>query len=246
MTPPRLVLALCTSLALAATALVPPAGSSAVPASAAVTLSAPQQPAPAAPAPLPPASERRAFWNKEFEEGKALLQKDAAPLLVAAVQGRTPGTALDLGMGEGRNALHLAAQGWTVTGVDLADVAIAQALDKARARGLTLDGIVADLDVYDMGTAQWDLITSFYMHAWHRRSSTDVPARILRALKPGGLLVIEGFADPPNTYGFVPATLDEAFARLRILRNERVVDAAAWYVEEKTPLVRFVAEKPRH
>ncbi len=37
----------------------------------------------------------------------------------------------------------------------------------------------------------------------------------------------------------------EAAEQLRILRNERVVDAAAWYVEEKTPLVRFVAEKPR-
>jgi len=204
-----------------------------------------QQPAPAATTPASPLPDRRAFWNKEFEEGKALLQKDAAPLLVAAVQGRTPGTALDLGMGEGRNALHLSAQGWTVTGVDLADVAVAQALDKARNRGLTLEAIVADLDVYDMGTAQWDLITSFYMHAWHRRSNTDVPARVLRALKPGGLLVIEGFADPPNSYGFAPATLAETFGQLRILRNERVVDAAAWYVEEKTPLVRFVAEKPR-
>jgi SAM-dependent methyltransferase len=204
-----------------------------------------QAPAAAAPTPAPPTPDRRAFWNKEFEEGKALLQKEAAPLLVAAVEGRAPGTALDLGMGEGRNALHLAAQGWTVTGVDLADVAVAQALEKARARSLTLDGIVADLDAYDMGTAQWNLITSFYMHAWHRRSATDVPARILRALKPGGLLVIEGFADPPNQFGFVPASLAEAFAKLRILRNERVVDTAAWYVEEKTPLVRFVAEKPR-
>lgn len=190
-----------------------------------------QQPAPPAPAPAAPAPDRRAFWNKESDEGKALFQKDAAPLLVAAVQGR--------------NAVHLAAQGWTVTGVDLADVAVAQALEKAHARNLTLEAIVADLDAYDMGTAQWDLITSFYMHAWHRRSTTDVPARILRALKPGGLLVIEGFADPPNRLGFVPATLAEAFGQLRILRNERVVDTAAWYVEEKTPLVRFVAERAR-
>lgn len=204
-----------------------------------------QQPAPSVPAPAPPAPDQRARWNKAYEEGKALLQKDAAPLLVAAVQGRAPGTALDLGMGEGPNALHLAAQGWTVTGVDLADVAVTQALEKARTRNLTIEAIVSDLDIYHMGTAQWDLITSFYMHAWQRRSPTDVPARILRALRPGGLLVIEGFADPPNRLGFVPATLAEAFGQLRILRNERVVDAAALYVEEKTPLVRFVAEKPR-
>jgi SAM-dependent methyltransferase len=189
--------------------------------------------------------QRRAFWNKEFEEGKALLQKEAAPLLVSAVQGRTPGTALDLGMGEGRNTLYLAAHGWTATGVDLSDVAIAQAKRAAAARGVELRALQGDLDAFDMGTGQWDLVTSFYMHAWHRRSPTDVPRRIMDALRPGGLLVIEGFADPPNQFGFATETLASQFSGLRVLRNELVVDDAAWYATEKVPMVRFVAEKPR-
>jgi SAM-dependent methyltransferase len=187
----------------------------------------------------------REFWNKEFAEGKVLLQKEASPLLTAAIQGRTPGTALDLGMGEGRNAVYLADRGWQVTGVDLSDVAVDQASTKAQAQGLTLNAVVSDLDVFDFGKEQWDLITSFYMHAWHRRSKTDVPQRIYDALRPGGLLVIEGFAEPPNTAGYQSEQLARQFARLRMLRNETVSDHAAWYVQEKVPLVRFVAEKAR-
>lgn len=187
----------------------------------------------------------REFWNQEFADGKVLLQKEASPLLASAIEGRAPGAALDLGMGQGRNALFLADQGWHVTGVDLSDVAVEQASRSASAQGLTLNAVVGDLDAYDFGKEQWDLITSFYMHAWHRRSTTDVPQRIYDALRPGGLLVIEGFADPPNTVGFQAAQLEQQFARLRVLRNETVTDHAAWYVQEKVPLVRFVAEKPR-
>lgn len=204
-----------------------------------------QTPAPATADADQVTEQRRAFWNKEFEEGKALLQKEAAPLLVSAVQGRTPGTALDLGMGEGRNTIYLAAHGWTATGVDLSDVAIAQAQRSAAARGVELRALQGDLDAFDMGTAQWDLVTSFYMHAWHRRSPTDVPRRIMEALRPGGLVVIEGFADPPNRLGFATETLASVFGELRILKNELVVDDAAWYATEKVPLVRFLAEKPR-
>jgi SAM-dependent methyltransferase len=187
----------------------------------------------------------RVFWNKEFAEGKVLLQKSASPLLVAVIEARAPGTALDLGMGEGRNALYLAEKRWQVTGVDLSDVAVAQASSRASAQGLKLNAVVSDLDAFDFGDAQWDLITSFYMHAWHRRSKSDVPQRIFQALRPGGLLVIEGFAEPPNTVGFQSEHLGRQFARMRILRNETVTDHAAWYVKEKVPLVRFVAEKPR-
>jgi SAM-dependent methyltransferase len=69
-------------------------------------------------------------------------------------------------------------------------------LASASAKGATLNAVVSDVDAFDFGKEQWDLITSFYMHGWHRRSPTDVAGRIFDALKPGGVLVIEGFGEP--------------------------------------------------
>ncbi len=194
----------------------------------------------------PPSPEQvRERWNATFRLGAPTLKREPSSVLVATVHGRKPGKALDLGTGEGRNALFLAEQEWQVTGVDISDVAIAQAKSNAVDRKVKLEAIVGDLDTYDFGVEQWDLITSFYMHFWHDRSKTDVPARIYKALKPGGLLVIEGFAKPEATTGFSADELSSAYARLRILRNESVVDEADWDTCNKRHIVRFVAEKPK-
>ena len=191
------------------------------------------------------ASDRRDFWNKEFAEGKVLLHKGPSALLVSAIKGRTPGTALDIGMGEGRNAVYLAEHGWEVTGVDLSDVAVEQAKTSAAAKGLKLNAVVSNVDAYDFGKERWDLIASFYMHAWHRRSTTDVPTRIYDALKPGGLLVIEGFAEPPHKLGLQTEILAKDFSRMRIIRNENLTEFPAWYQTQRVPLAFFVAEKQK-
>jgi SAM-dependent methyltransferase len=140
-----------------------------------------QQPAPQS------AEQVRERWNGVFREGASSLRMEANEMLM---------TALDLRIGQGRNAPFLEEKGWS--GVDLSDVAVGEAKKTAAERGLKLDAIVDDLDKFDFGQEQWDLITSFYMHGWQRRSPTDVPKRIYDALKPGGLLVIEGFSDPPR------------------------------------------------
>ena len=187
--------------------------------------------------------EVRERWNKVFVEGAPALNRDPSSVLVAAVKQRKPGKALDLGTGEGRNAIFLAEQGWMVTGVDLSDVAIAEAKKNAAARKVELEAVVGDLDTYPFGKEQWDLIASFYMHSWHDRSPTDVPTRIYEALRPGGLLVIEGFAKPELSFGFSVEQLSKAYARLRILKRESVLDEADWDKGNKRHIVRFVAEK---
>jgi SAM-dependent methyltransferase len=193
--------------------------------------------------------QERATWNMTFLMGAPTLKREPSSVLVATVLGRQPGKALDLGTGEGRNAVFLAEQQWEVTGVDISDVAVAQAKTNAAARKVKLEAIVGNLDTYDFGSGQWDLITSFYMQGWHGRSKTDVPARIYQALKPGGLVVIEGFAKPEVSVGFSTDALSSAYARLRILRNESVIDEADWDIERcrpcKSHIVRFVAEKPK-
>ena len=204
-----------------------------------------QTPAPQASTPQDPSARARDFWNKEFAEGKVLLHKGPSALLVAAIKGRKPGTALDIGMGQGRNAVYLAEHGWEATGVDLSDVGVEQARANAAAKGVKLNAVVSNVDAYDFGKERWDLITSFYMHAWHRRSPTDVPTRIYDALKPGGLLVIEGFAEPPNKAGLQTEMLAKDFSRMSIIRNENLTEYPAWYLPEKVPLVFFVAEKQK-
>jgi SAM-dependent methyltransferase len=181
----------------------------------------------------------REFWNTRFTQGTQDVTTDASGLLVDSIAGRKPGAALDLGMGEGRNALYLAANGWTVTGVDISGVALSKARQTAAARGLTFDSVEADLDAYDFGSERWDLITSFYMQDWHANSKTDIPTRIFDALKPGGMIIIEGFG-PPR---LKEADLRRGFERMRILRCETLEDDPEWGRGQKRTIVRFVAEK---
>src|SRR3989337_4060642 len=79
--------------------------------------------APPTQTPTAPLENPRERWNKEFERGTPTLRTAPNKLLIEVTQGRKPGTALDLGMGQGRNAIHLAGQGWDVTGVAISVVA---------------------------------------------------------------------------------------------------------------------------
>lgn len=159
-----------------------------------------------------------------------------------SIRGRKPGRALDLGMGEGRNTIYLAQQGWQATGVDLSDVAVAQAKARAGQLHVNLVAIVDDLDRYDFGKAQWDLITLFYVHAWYHGAKPASPGRLMAALKPGGLLVMEGFAGS-EAFMFQPNELLRDFAELRVLRYEDVKDQADWAPGERNHIIRFVGEK---
>jgi SAM-dependent methyltransferase len=196
------------------------------------------------PDPRGTAADQRERWNKEFNSGiPSLRNAQSSEFLAAAIKGRKPGAALDLGIGQGRNAIYLAAQGWEVTGVDISDVAVSQARKNAQEKGVKIATVISDLDDFDLGRDQWDLITSFYMHSWHKNSKTDVPARILRSLKPGGLFVMEAFRRPPNINGLVVSELTSLFRHFRIVMNEESVTRPDWGAAETTELVRFVAEK---
>lgn len=169
--------------------------------------------------------------------------------LAEAVKGRTPGRALDIGMGEGRNALFLATQGWEVTGFDISDVAVRLAREAAQKRGLKLDAIVADVDRFDYGQQRWDLVVGMYMHAMITRNAQ----KIIESLKPGGLVVVEGFHRDVNRRGLVGDELGHrsnellrAFDRLRVIHYADMVGPADWRSGQPAPIVRFIAvREPR-
>lgn len=184
----------------------------------------------------------REFWNGKFSDPKSAFNRQPSRLLVDAIAGRHPGDAIDLGMGEGRNAIYLAQHGWKVTGVDLSDVAVAQANRRASALGVRLNTAVDDLDHYDFGHARWDLMTLFYVHAWFHSAGPRAIERIRDALRPGGLLVIEGFAGDEK-YMFHTNELLRDFGDLKILRYEDTHAEADWAPGDNSHIIRLVAEK---
>ena len=178
------------------------------------------------------------WWNNTFHKGRG-FSRDPNRLLVETVQHERPGAALELAMGQGRNALYLASQGWQVTGVDSSDEGLRIAREQASERNLALDTIHADIDAWDFGENRFDLVT--LMYAGDHGTWSD---RIKASLRPGGLFVVEGWAkNPANPHGFSDGLLAKQFADYEILRDETVEDVPDW-AWDRGKLVRFVARKP--
>ena len=183
--------------------------------------------------------ETRSHWNSVYREGVGFERKPNR-LLVETVKGKRPGAALDLAMGQGRNALHLAAQGWKVTGVDISDEGLRLAREEATRRKLALETVNANIDAYDFGKNKWDLITMIYAGA-----NVSWVEKVKPALRPGGLFIVEFFAREPDAPrgGFAPGQLAKLFADgFEILRDEVVEDEPDW-ARDRAKLVRFVARK---
>lgn len=177
------------------------------------------------------------FWNRFFTVDAPAFNTAPNEFLVSMVQGRKPGRALDVGMGEGRNALYLAKLGWAVTGFDPADKAVALAQERARKMGPSITTAVALDRNFDFGQPRWDLILLSWMPA-------NEPPRLIEALAPDGILVLEGPLDWFGVNGLL-----KSFAGLRILHYEDVVSQSDFMsYQERQPIqvVRLVAQKSGH
>jgi len=106
-------------------------------------------------------------------------------LLTEAVEAMTPGNALDAGMGQGRNAIYLAQKGWDVTGFDVSGEGLSRARGRARKLNLHLTAQLLSSEEFDFGTDRWDLIAILYAIEKHS------VFQVRKALKPGGVVVIE-------------------------------------------------------
>ena len=186
-------------------------------------------------------------WNELFakREGKAVPFNK---FLADSIRDRQPGAALDIGMGQGRNSLFLAAMGWQVTGFDISEVGVKQAQAEAAKRGLKIDARVGDVDKFDYGKQRWDLVVGMYMHQYLTRNAK----KIVDSLKPGGMLVIEGIHRDINRdnlqgerYGHYSNELPKVFGRLRVLYYEDTVAPADWEKSggKPVPIVRLIAVK---
>ena len=103
-----------------------------------------------------------------------------------------PGPVLCLAEGEGRNAVFLAERGHVVTGVDLSPVGLRKAVALAARRGVVIETVVADLDVYLIEPGAWSGIVSIFGHL-PGDIRRGVHRRAVAGLAPGGVFLLEHY-----------------------------------------------------
>lgn len=194
-------------------------------------------------------SERGDWWpllfDKVYASDRPSFDQNPSALLIEAIEGRPPGRALDVAMGQGRNALFLAQRGWAVTGFDVSETGLSVARANASKAGVALNAVNSGIEDFDYGTAQWDLVALIYVPA----SAYDASAiaTLAGALKPGGLLVIENFASARTAserrpVDIDPAEVKAALSGFDLLRFDDREAMSEWY-PQPTRLCRIVARK---
>lgn len=189
-----------------------------------------------------PAAEPADFWEDFYASGRGPWSGRPNPLLVTELTERpasaVPGTALDLGCGDGADAIWLAQQGWAVTGVDISAAALGHAAAAATTAGMDdrTTWVRRDLGV-DLPAGTWDLVTASYLHSPVDLDRDAVLRRAADAVAPGGTLLVLGHQGPPSWEADPPdvhfPTPDEVVAAL---------DVEGWAVERaETVTVRLTA-----
>ena len=136
--------------------------------------------------PDPHQSERKAY-DEIYSQSSDVYTAAPNSFMVRTIAGRRPGRALDVAMGQGRNALWLASQGWAVTGFDISAIGIEVARKEAEKRSLFIETLVTPYEDFDWGKEKWDLILFSYFF-----QQAALP-KVWESLKPGGLILVEGF-----------------------------------------------------
>ncbi len=129
--------------------------------------------------------------EQRYGSGKRVWSGKPNPQLVATVVDLPAGTALDVGSGEGADAIWLASRGWEVTGVDVSQAALDRAAGHASDAGVQVTWRQADVTTWDPAPAQFDLVSAQYLHL-SRPVREALHRRLAVAVRPGGTLLIVG------------------------------------------------------
>jgi 2-polyprenyl-3-methyl-5-hydroxy-6-metoxy-1,4-benzoquinol methylase len=134
-------------------------------------------------------------WDERYSGPETVWSGRPNPQLVAEVSGLAPGTALDVGCGEGGDVIWLAQQGWTVTGADFSANGLARAARHAEQAGVAdrCDWWQVDARAFAAESRQFDLVTTHFLHP-PEAGMAAVTARLAEAVAPDGHLLVVGHA----------------------------------------------------
>lgn len=156
-------------------------------------------------------------WEERYAGEERVWSGAPNAQLVAEVSRITPGTALDVGCGEGGDVIWLARQGWRVTGADFAANGLARAARHAAAAGVAglVDWWQVDARTFDAAGRTWDLVTTHFLHP-PDGGMVAVSRRLASAVAPGGHLLVVGHA-PSETFHRLDAAKRAAMFEARDL-----------------------------
>lgn len=196
-------------------------------------------------------------WNERYA-GEGFLFGTAPNAFLRAQRHRLPasGSALAVADGEGRNGVWLAEQGLDVLAVDASEVGLAKSRRLAAERGVTLAWELGDLASWDFGRERFDVIAAIFIQFADPALRTRIFDGMRAALKPGGVLLLEGYRPEQLDYRtggpselanlYTEPMLREAFAGLHIeylASYDAELDEGAGH-RGMSALIDLVARKP--
>ncbi|GIG20247.1 methyltransferase [Cellulomonas chitinilytica] len=178
-------------------------------------------------------------WDVRYASAERVWSGDPNGALVAEVSDLPPGRVLDVGCGEGADAVWLASRGWTVTAIDVSAVALGRAAQHARDAGADVTWVCTGLVEADLPAGGFDLVSAQYP-ALLRSPGLDAERALVRAVALGGELLVvhhEVLTDEAHAHGFDPsmfvmpadvaALLDDDWRVLVDERRDRTVAGGA-------------------
>ncbi|MFE6667456.1 class I SAM-dependent methyltransferase [Streptomyces sp. NPDC057697] len=177
----------------------------------------------------------RAEWDSRYADRQQLWSGQPNGALVAETAGLTPGRVLDVGCGEGADAVWLARNGWDVTALEVSGIALERAAGHARDAGQTIRWVHAALTEAVLPPASFDLVSAQYP-ALLRTPDAAAERALLAAVAPGGVLLLVHHAgmdtQPAQDSGFDPADYVWPSMVTALLDDDWVVE-----VDEQRPRV---------
>jgi len=159
------------------------------------------------------------MWDERYNQAEYAYGKNPNDFLAENIKHLPKGKVLCLADGEGRNSVYLAEQGYEVTAVDASASGMQKARLLADERAVNMNVIVSDLADFEIEENSWDGVVSIFCHLPPDLRNT-VHGRVVKALKPGGVLLLEAYTPDQIALGTGGPPIAEMTMTLDALREE--------------------------